>query len=106
MKVHNQLVPDAGVTILSLLLLHLMDLTVPVKRGMVAPMMISDCLENIMAYYGMKQANFDIVVNHPIRGSSQHSNQTSLQVQPSKYIFKVSHVTLIINTEKCLNMIL
>ena len=48
MKVRNQLVPDAGVTILSLLVLHLMDLTVPVKRGMVAPILIFDCLENIM----------------------------------------------------------
>ena len=85
MRVHNQLVPDAGVTILSLLVLHLMDLTVPVKRGMVAPMMIFDCLENIMTYDGMKEANFDIVV------TIQSEDQVNTQIKQA-YKFNKANI--------------
>ena len=72
-------------TILSLLVLHLMDLTVPVKRGMVAPMMISDCLENILTYDGMKEANFDIVV------TIQSEDQVNTQIKQA-YKFNQANI--------------
>ena len=64
-----------------------MDLTVPVKRGMVAPMMIFDCLENIMTYDydGMKEANFDIVV------TIQSEDQVNTQIKQA-YKFNKANI--------------
>ena len=72
-------------TILSLLVLHLMDLTVPVKRGMVAAMLIFDCLENIITYDGMKQANCDIVV------TIQSEDQVNTQIKQA-YKFNQANI--------------